>query len=69
MGGGGIFGGRVIGASNAIAEKPATDPISPEDLAATMFQQLGISPQTEIHGPDGRPYLIVNRGKVIRDLF
>jgi hypothetical protein len=45
LGGGGIVGGRVIGASNAQAEKPATDPISPEDLTATIFNQLGIDPQ------------------------
>lgn len=69
MGGAGIRGGRIVGASNALAEKPATEPVSPEDLAATMFKQLGIDPKSEIHAMDGRPHLIVNRGRVIQELF
>jgi uncharacterized protein (DUF1501 family) len=69
MGGAGIRGGRIVGASNALAEKPASEPISPEDLAATMFNQLGIDPKSEIHAMDGRPHLIVNRGRVIQELF
>ncbi len=51
VGGGGIQGGRVIGASDALAEKPATDPVTPEDLAVTMFHRLGIDPQDEFYGP------------------
>ena len=35
LGGGGIKGGRVIGKSDARAERPASDPHGPEDLAAT----------------------------------
>jgi len=69
LGGGGIQGGRVIGASNAIAEKPATEPVSPEDLAATLFTRLGINPEDEFQAPDGRPHQIVNRGKVIHGLW
>lgn len=69
LGGGGIQGGRVIGASDAIAEKPASAPISPEDLAATLFSRMGIDPTEELHGPDGRPHLIVNRGRVISGLW
>jgi uncharacterized protein (DUF1501 family) len=69
LGGGGIQGGRVIGASDAIAEKPASDPVSPEDLAATMFSRLGINPTDELHGPDGRPHQIVNGGRVIAGLL
>jgi uncharacterized protein (DUF1501 family) len=68
LGGGGIKGGRVIGKSDARAEKPASEPIGPEDLAATMYQLLGINPKDEFHTPDGRPVAIVNGGKVIEEL-
>ena len=69
LGGGGIQGGRVIGASDERAERPATDPHGPEDLAATMYQLLGINYNEEFRTPEGRPMKIVNEGKVIWDLL
>ena len=69
LGGGGVKGGRIVGKSDARAEKPAGDPHGPEDLAATVFHLLGIDPKTEFHTPDGRPVAIVNSGKVIQDLL
>ena len=69
LGGGGIQGGRVIGKSDARAERPASDPYGPEDLAATMYHLMGIDPKEEFHTPDGRPVAIVNGGKVIQDLL
>ena len=68
LGGGGIHGGRVVGKSDARAEKPASDPIGPEDLSATMYHLLGINPKDEFHTPDGRPVAIVNGGNVIEEL-
>ena len=55
LGGGGIRGGRVIGRSDARAERPASDPHGPEDLAATMYHLLGIDPNEEFYTPEGRP--------------
>ncbi len=70
LGGGGIQGGRVIGASDERAEKPATAPHGPEDLAATIYHALGIDPKTEYRTPEGRPMPIVpGNGKVISELF
>ncbi len=69
LGGGGVKGGRVIGASDERAERPATEPHGPEDLAATMYQLLGINYNEEFHTPEGRPMKIVNDGKVIWDLL
>jgi uncharacterized protein (DUF1501 family) len=69
LGGGGIKGGLVIGASNERAERPATDPYGPEDLAATMYHLLGINPDDEFHTPEGRPVKIANNGKVINGLL
>ncbi|MEZ6142850.1 MAG: DUF1501 domain-containing protein [Zavarzinella sp.] len=41
--GGGIRGGRVIGESDAKAERPILKPLTPADLAATIHHQVGIS--------------------------
>ena len=69
LGGGGIRGGRVVGASDARAERPATEPRGPEDLAATIYHQLGIDPREEFYTPEGRPVPIVNGGRVMRELL
>ena len=41
----------------------------PEDLAATIFHQLGINPNKEFLTPEGRPVKVVNGGRVIRELL
>ena len=66
LGGGGIQGGRVVGKTDARAEKPADDPYGPEDLAATLYHLLGIDPEEEFYTPEGRPVKIVNNGRVIQ---
>lgn len=40
--GGGTVGGRVVGSSDKIGGYPASDPQSPENLAATIYRALGI---------------------------
>ncbi len=69
LGGGGVRGGRVVGRSDARAERPAVDPHGPEDLAATMYHLMGINPNEEFYTPEGRPVQIVNNGRVIHDLL
>jgi uncharacterized protein (DUF1501 family) len=56
LAGAGVRGGNVIGATDKIAAYPTSDPQTPENLAATIFQTLGI-PRTAIWmDVDGRPY-------------
>lgn len=69
VGGGGVVGGRVIGASDDRAEKPADKPHGPEDLAATIYHLLGVNGNQEFYTPEGRPVKIVNDGKVMRELL
>jgi uncharacterized protein (DUF1501 family) len=40
--GGGIRGGTVVGSSDKIGAYPATDPQTPESMAATLYKALGI---------------------------
>ncbi|MBI3411492.1 MAG: DUF1501 domain-containing protein [Planctomycetes bacterium] len=69
LGGGGIRGGRVLGRTDARAERPQGDAHGPENLCATLYHLLGIDPNDEFHTPDGRPVRIVNNGRVIQDLL
>lgn len=45
--GGGVVGGRVIGSSDKIGGYPAADPQKPENMAATIYEALGI-PRTAV---------------------
>jgi hypothetical protein len=67
--GGGIQGGRVIGESDSRGEGPKDTPISPEDVAATFYQTLGIDSRKEYHTPTGRPVMLVRDGTPIKDLL
>jgi hypothetical protein len=69
LGGGGIQGGRVVGQTDARAERPAGDPYGPEDLTATMCHLMGIDPKEEILTPEGRPVALCNNGRVIDGLL
>jgi hypothetical protein len=61
MAGGGVKGGYIYGASDRYTMAPDEDPVKPEDLAATIYYLLGISPDTEIHDKDNRPLPIAGR--------
>jgi uncharacterized protein (DUF1501 family) len=68
LAGGGTKKGFVYGASDKIGAFATVGQARPEDLAATMFDALGIDPESEIHDKLNRP-LPVARGKPIRELF
>ena len=68
--GGGVQGGRVIGSSDPIGAVPADDPYQPKDIVATIFKSLELELETELPGPGGRPFPIVDYGaKAIKGLF
>ncbi len=67
--GAGIRGGTLYGRSDKNAGYPADNPVTPEDLAATIFHGLGIDPHTRMRDPQGRPVPLVENGKVIESLF
>ncbi len=70
LGGGGIKGGRVIGASDEKAMGPASgDGITPDDVAASFYHALGIDVRKEYRTTTGRPIAIVRNGKPIPELF
>ncbi len=68
--GGGVKGGRVIGASDPIAAVPADRPTQPGDVLATIFHSLGLDPEGTLPGPNGRPFpLVDSQFHPIHELF
>lgn len=68
LGGGGLQGGRVVGASEARGGKVRERPVSPGDVLATLYQALGIPLDTHFEDATGRPISIVAGGKPIHEL-
>ena len=68
LAGGGIKGGLVVGASDDMGESPRDRPVTPSDLAATIYQQLGIEPDKTLYTPDGRPVKVSLHGTPVGEL-
>ena len=68
LAGGGVRGGAVYGASDKTGAAPDRDPVSVGDLAATMYELLGINPKTEIRDNLNRP-LPIAAGRPLRELY
>lgn len=59
LAGGGLKAGAVYGASDKIAAYPAADPVSPQDVLATLFHRLGVDLETHLYDPLNRPHRLV----------
>ncbi|MBM3460032.1 MAG: DUF1501 domain-containing protein, partial [Armatimonadetes bacterium] len=68
LAGGGVRGGTVVGRSDELAGFPDGEGFYPNDIAATVYHALGISPRAELHDFEGRP-LVINDGNPITRLF
>jgi hypothetical protein len=69
LAGGGFRAGHVYGSTDSQGMAPAADPCTPDDLAATLFHQLGIDPHLELQTPTGRPIQLFREGNVIDRLI
>lgn len=68
MAGGGIRGGQVFGASDKRAEYPDQHPVSPADVAKTIYHSMGIE-NVIVEDNQGRPYDLLSDGEAIKSLF
>jgi hypothetical protein len=68
LAGGGIRGGVVLGSSDKVGAYPETDPITPADLAASIFWCFGLDSGKTLTDLSGRPYQLAD-GRPIRELF
>lgn len=69
MGGGGVKGGRIVGATDPRGESIVERPVTPEQLHATIYHALGIDPSVQLLDHAGRPVALVDRDEPIRELF
>jgi uncharacterized protein (DUF1501 family) len=69
LAGGGLKKGVVYGTSDATASEPDDDPLSVEDLAYTVFGQLGIKGTKALIAPGNRPVLVVYQGKPVKEII
>ena len=70
LAGGGVQGGRVVGASDAIGAYPVDRPTTPAEVVATIYHGLGIDPERTLTPPGGEPFALVEPGvEPIRELM
>ena len=68
LAGGGVRGGQVYGSTNRNAGYVAENPVSPADLAATIFEHLGIDINQEYFDQFQRIPRKISEGRVIRTI-
>ncbi len=69
LAGGGFKKGYAHGTTDAQGMAPATEACTPDDVASTIFHNLGIDPHTELQTATGRPIQLFREGKVIEKLL
>lgn len=67
--GGGTNAGHVIGASDEQAAWPTTQPWGPADIAATIYEALGIPQDLRLPDQFGRPLPVLDHGQTIAGVF
>jgi len=68
LAGGGVRGGRVVGASDAHGAFPKTNPKTPQDVLATIYRHLGVDAEAQ-YLSNGRPIPVLPSGEPIKELF
>jgi hypothetical protein len=69
MGGGGVKGGIVVGATDARGEAPLERPVTPTDIHATIYRCLGIDPSIAFLDHQGRSVPAIDHGEPILELL
>ena len=69
LGGGGVRGGQIVGSTNSRGESPATRPVRPDNIHATIYRCLGIDPTLHILDHGGRPTPVLEDPSPISELL
>ena len=69
LAGGGVKSGFVLGATDKQAGYPTSHLVSPGDLVATVYHQLGLDPEMTVPDQTGRPVHVAHGGSVIRSVL
>ena len=69
LGSGSVLPGRAVTTAELCRQAyPERDPVTPADLAATIYWRFGLDHQSEIHDEAGRPYRLTE-GRPITQIF
>ena len=68
LAGGGFRHGQVIGATEADGGQIKDRPVTPGDLAATIYHHMGVPLDATYRDPRGRPRYIVENGRALAEL-
>lgn len=69
MAGGGVQGGRLIGSTDKLGQRPKTQPVTPSNIHASIYRVLGIDPTLSLLEPNGRPSPVLEDPRAIEELF
>ncbi len=69
LGGGGVKGGMVVGSTDRLGQRPATRPVTPANIHATIYRVLGIDPTIQVTDPTGRPTPVLDDPTAIEELL
>ncbi len=67
--GGGLTRGQVVGSTNDKGERPATRPVTPKNVLATIYHAMGIDTQRTFNSAGGRPVPVLPEGEAITELI
>jgi hypothetical protein len=67
--GAGVRGGLVLGQTDRRGAYVTRRPVSPADVACTIYDAVGVDPRRWLMHPEGRPIEILDRGEVVRELY
>lgn len=65
LAGGGVRGGQVIGSTDRQGGEIKSSPVTPADVAATVYTALGLSPEMVVTDRQNRPMAICPEGRVL----
>ncbi|MEM7164672.1 MAG: DUF1501 domain-containing protein [Planctomycetota bacterium] len=69
LAGGGVRGGMRWGKTDPSGNEVIDDPVSVQDLNATIGSALGLPLDHTVFSPSGRPFTVAHKGKPVRGIF
>ncbi len=69
MGGGGVKGGQIVGATDRLGTRPVTRAVQPTNIHATIYHVLGLDPKLHLLDPSGRPVPVLDDPTPISELL
>ena len=67
--GAGVRGGQVIGATDKQGSYATKRPVAPADVAATIYEAVGVDPHAWLMHPEGRPVEVLDKGEAVHELY